>query len=130
MSTLFDRLGGKEAVDTAVEQFYEKILSDERIKDIWADIKMGSLKCMMKKFLRQATSGESYDWMKMYVAHKHVNKGGFPTEEQYEIVVELFIRTLQELGIDTTTFLEVADVIDTAKPYILGEKKPECTRKK
>ena len=66
---------------------------------------------------------------KMYDVHRTVNNGTFPSEEQYNIVVELFIRSLQELGIDTVTFLEVADVIDAAKPYILGQKIPE-TRKK
>ena len=125
-------MGGKEAVDSIVEQFYQKVLTDERVKDVWKDINVNSLKCMMKRFLRQATSGETYNVQKMYDAHRHVNNGSFPDEEQYNIVVELFIRALQELNIDTNAFLEFVDVIDTVKPYILGEVEPavECRRKK
>ena len=43
----------------------------------------------------------------MYEAHKHVNNGQFPTEEQYDIVLEHFVGTLQELGVkEDVTMLE------------------------
>ena len=129
-ATLYERLGGKAAVDLAVDEFYEKIVADDRINEIWSGVRMGGLKTMMKKFLRKATGGEvdgesgGYDGGNMYESHKHVNKGQFPTQEQYDIVLEHFAGTLQELGVDAQLIGEVAAIVESVRLQILGLHNP------
>ena len=38
--TLFQNLGGEAAVDAAVDIFYRKVLSDDRISDFFGDVDM------------------------------------------------------------------------------------------
>ncbi|HIG30780.1 MAG TPA: group 1 truncated hemoglobin, partial [Verrucomicrobiales bacterium] len=54
MDTLFNRLGGEAAVDAAVEKFYDKVLSDNRIKHFFADTDMEKQRGHQKKFLTYA----------------------------------------------------------------------------
>ena len=129
--TLYDKLGGKAAVDLAVEEFYKKIVADDRINEIWSGVKLGGLKIMMKKFLRKATGGEvdgeegRYEGRNMYEAHRHVNNGQFPTQLQYDIVLEHFAGTLQELGVNEEIVSEVAGIIESVRPQILGLDNPD-----
>lgn len=38
MTTLFEKLGGKAAVDLAVDRFYERVLNDERIRHFFENV--------------------------------------------------------------------------------------------
>ena len=40
MSSLFEKLGGRDAVNAAVDIFYKKVLSDDRINGFFKDIDM------------------------------------------------------------------------------------------
>ena len=40
MSTLFEKIGGADAVDAAVEKFYAKVLADDRIKHFFEGVDM------------------------------------------------------------------------------------------
>jgi len=40
MKTLYEKLGGKEAVNIAVDMFYEKVLNDERVKHFFTNTDM------------------------------------------------------------------------------------------
>ena len=50
MKTLYEKLGGKEAVDTAVDMFYEKVLNDERVKHFFVNTDMKQQKKSSKGF--------------------------------------------------------------------------------
>ncbi|WP_235641400.1 hypothetical protein [[Limnothrix rosea] IAM M-220] len=40
MSTLYEKLGGAAAVDLAVDNFYQKVLADDRVKAFFANTDM------------------------------------------------------------------------------------------
>jgi len=40
MTSLYERIGGEAAIDAAVELFYQKVLSDDRIKHFFSDVDM------------------------------------------------------------------------------------------
>ncbi len=57
MTTLFEKLGGKSAIDLAVDKFYERVLNDERIKHFFENVDMNKQKSHQKAFLTFAFGG-------------------------------------------------------------------------
>ena len=51
MTTLYEKLGRKDAVDIAVEKFYEHVLNDELIKHFFDDVDMKKQRGHQKNFL-------------------------------------------------------------------------------
>ena len=78
MEALYDRIGGAEAISTAVDVFYEKILSDERINFFFENIDMTLQKHQQSMFLSML-GGEvgGYDGRDMSQAHARLNPHGF-----------------------------------------------------
>ena len=92
---LFDRLGGDAAVDACVEKFYVKVLADERIKHMFADVEMAQLINHQKRFMKMAFGGQiRYSGRSLRVVHSTINNGGPPTEEHFTAVAECLISTL------------------------------------
>ena len=111
MATLFDKLGGKAAVDLAVDKFYEKVLSDERIKHFFEGIDMVKQRDHQKAFLTYAFGGTSqYDGRYMREAHQDlVEKHGL-SGEHFDAVAENLLEALKEMGISQELRNEVAAI--------------------
>jgi len=111
MATLFDKLGGKAAVDLAVDKFYEKVLSDERIKHFFEGIDMVKQRAHQKAFLTYAFGGTSkYDGRYMREAHQDlVEKHGL-SGEHFDAVAENLLETLKEMGVSQELRDEVAAI--------------------
>jgi hemoglobin len=68
--SLFERLGGEEAVSAVVEQFYELMLKDQRVSHFYEAADMGKLKCRQKDFITLVTGGPNhYEGTDMKTAH-------------------------------------------------------------
>jgi len=111
MATLFDKLGGKAAVDLAVDKFYEKVLSDERIRHFFEGIDMVKQRAHQKAFLTYAFGGTSkYDGRYMREAHQDlVEKRGL-SGEHFDAVAENLLETLKEMGVSQELRDEVAAI--------------------
>ena len=73
MTTLFEKLGGENAVGLVVDKFYERVLKDERIKHFFDNVDMNKQKSHQKEFLTFAFGGATqYDGNMMREAHKHL----------------------------------------------------------
>lgn len=111
MTTLYEKLGGKDAVDIAVDKFYEHVLNDERIKHFFDSVDMEKQRGHQKAFLTYAFGGSStYDGKMMREAHKHLVEEMGLKAEHFDAVVENFVITLQELGISDELVQEVGAV--------------------
>ena len=118
-------------MDAVVDETYRKIYEDERINELFKGVNMGHLKSMMKSFLRKSTGGEGdgsvgkYDGKNMYEAHKHANKGKFPTEDQFNVIGEIFVGTMVEFNVSQDVIAEVGGLVASLKPQVLGFENPE-----
>lgn len=111
MTTLFDQLGGAEAIDLAVDKFYERVLEDERIKHFFADVDMIKQRRHQKAFLTYAFGGtDKYDGRYMRESHKElVEKQGL-NEEHFNAVAENLMETLEEMGVSEELRSKVAAI--------------------
>jgi hemoglobin len=80
MSTLFEKLGGEEAVSAVVDKFYEFMLADDSVRHFFATTDMSKQKCRQKQFITLVTGGpHNYQGADMKTAHcKHnIHKAHF-----------------------------------------------------
>ena len=117
MSSLYEKLGGKEAIDAAVDIFYQKVLADERIKHFFDSVDMGKQRSKQKKFLAYAFGGPvKYDGKDMREAHKHLDL----TEEHFIAVAENLQATLQEMNVSNDLIDEVMAIAASTHDDVLN----------
>lgn len=57
MTTLFNQLGGADAIDVVVDKFYSRVSKDDRIRHFFTDIDMVKQREHQKAFLTYALGG-------------------------------------------------------------------------
>lgn len=48
MTTLYDKLGGKAAIDAVVDRFYDYMIKDPRVNHYYTSIDLSKLRCRQK----------------------------------------------------------------------------------
>lgn len=115
--SLFERIGGRDAVNAAVDLFYGKVLADDRINAFFKNTDMKKQARHQKMFLTYAFGGApSYPGKSMREAHKHLalNDGHFSA------VAENLQATLVELGVDKALVDEVMALVATTHDDVLN----------
>ncbi len=96
MSSLYEQIGGADAVNAAVDIFYHKVLTDPIIMDFFDDVDMDRQIGKQKAFLTMAFGGpNNYTGKDMREAHKHMNL----TEEHFNAVAGHLQSTLEDLEV-------------------------------
>lgn len=115
--SLYERIGGKDAVNAAVELFYDKILTDERVNYLFKNTDMKRQRAKQKVFLTYAFGGApNYSGTSMRKAHAHLDLN----EGHFNAVAENLTTTLQELGVAQGLIDEVTDIVATTKDDVLN----------
>ncbi len=74
--SLYERLGEREGIRTVVDEFYERVLSDEELRPFFEDVNMREQRGHQARFLVTATGGpELYDGGDMSEVHDHLDVG-------------------------------------------------------
>lgn len=118
--SLYDRLGGAAAIDTAVDIFYRKVLVDERIAHFFDGIDMDKQRVKQKGFLTFAFGGpNNYTGRDMREGHKKLVEEGL-NDIHFDAVVENLAATLRELGVGAADIGEVAAVAESVRNDVLN----------
>lgn len=118
--SLYESLGGAQALDAALDLFYEKVLADSRINGYFDDVDMGGLKKKGQAFLTMAFGGPNeYHGDGLRVAHAGVRSKGMD-EGDFETFMGHFRATLEELGAGDEHVSEVMSIAYSAKDDVLG----------
>jgi hemoglobin len=69
--TIYDKIGGQEAIETVVEDFYVRVLADEKLADFFTGTNMSRLKGKQVEFFSAALGGpEPYTGAPMKQVHQ------------------------------------------------------------
>ncbi|MBV6647456.1 MAG: group 1 truncated hemoglobin [Cyclobacteriaceae bacterium] len=118
--SLFERIGGMDAVNAAVDIFYEKVLADEALRPFFTKTDMKAQIGKQKAFLAYAFGAQMpYTGKSMRDAHAHLVKDGL-NETHFELVVKHLGDTLAELKVDESMIKEVADIAYSVKDDVLN----------
>lgn len=116
MGSLYEKLGGAAAVDLAVENFYQKVLSDGRVKDFFANTDMEKQKKHQKDFMTYAFGGaEVFSGRSMRAAHKDLVDNMGLTDVHFEAIAENLVATLQELNVSQELIEEVVAIVGSVE---------------
>lgn len=119
-SPLFERIGGSAAVEAAVDIFYRKVLTDDRIAHFFDDVDMERQAAKQKAFLTYAFGGpNNYSDLDMRRAHSRLVARGLD-QAHFEAVVENLAATLKELGVGDAEIAEVAAIAESTRADVLG----------
>jgi len=117
MSSIYDRIGGEPAVDAAVDVFYRKVLSDDRISQFFDAVDMDRQRAKQKAFLTFAFGGPNqYTGQDLRVAHAKMTL----TDAHFDAVMENLGATLTELGVPAALIAEAAAVAESVRPAVLN----------
>lgn len=120
MASLYERLGGQAAIDAAVDIFYRKMLSDDRVNSFFDNTDMDKQIAKQKGFLTMAFGGPNhYTGKDMREGHKHLIARGL-NDSHVDIVIAHLGSTLQELGVPQSDITEVAAIANGARGDVLG----------
>lgn len=115
--SLYDRLGGKDAITSVIEDFVANVAADKRINARFAKANIPHLKQMLVEQVCQATGGPcTYTGKNMRDAHK----GMKITEADFNALVEDLTRSLDKFKVGEKEKTELLTALGGMKGDIVG----------
>lgn len=119
-NNLYEQLGGEQAVDAAVDIFYRRVLSDDRISYFFDDVDMERQAAKQKSFLTYAFGGPNhYTGRDMRNAHAHLVARGL-NATHFDVVAGHLQGTLEELGAPQELVQQVMTIAESTRGDVLG----------
>lgn len=119
-ASLYERIGGEAAVDAAVDVFYRKVLSDDRISGFFEGVDMDKQASKQKAFLTMAFGGpHNYTGEDMRRGHAHLVAKGL-NNSHFDAVMENLGATLKELGVADDLIGEAAAIAESTRGDVLA----------
>lgn len=119
-SSLFEQIGGEAAIDTAVDMFYRRVLSDDRISRFFEGVDMDKQRAKQKAFLTMAFGGpHNYTGKDMRDGHAHLLKMGL-NDSHVDAVLENLRATLEELGVANELIDQVIAIGESTRNDVLS----------
>lgn len=119
-SSLYHKLGGKAAINAAVDGFYVKVLADNRIKQFFADVDMKRQIRRQKEFLSAAFGGPN-PWKGKDLRTAHEGLG--LKDEHFNAVAENLQKTLEELKVPKELIDQVMAIAASTRDDVLNRPK-------
>ncbi len=117
---LFEQLGGQAAVEAAVDNFYRKVLVDERVAHFFDDVDMERQRGKQKAFLTMAFGGpHNYTGKDMRTGHARLVAMGL-NDSHFDAIVELLGATLKDMGVADNLIGQVAAIAESTRADVLG----------
>lgn len=117
--SLYQKLGGKAAIDAVVEAFYVKMLADDRVKDFFENINMTKQKRKQKEFLSAAFGGPTA-WAGKDLRKAH--EGLELAEAHFQAVAENLQKTMEEMKVKKELIDQVMAIAGSTHDDVLNRK--------
>ena len=120
MTSLFEQLGGRPAIDKAVQVFYRKMLSDKRVARFFDGVDMERQMAKQAAFLTMVTGGpNAYTGKDMRRAHEALVEKGLD-DSHVDVVIEHLGATLKDLGASDAAIGQVAALANSVRADVLN----------
>jgi hemoglobin len=122
MDTLYERLGGKDAITAVVDDFVARCAGDDRINGKFARTDISRLKTMLVDQICQASGGPcTYQGRDMRETHD----GMGVTAGEFDALVEDLVATLNQFGVPKATQDELLGLLGPMRADIVEQESPE-----
>ncbi|MBV8789324.1 MAG: group 1 truncated hemoglobin [Mycobacterium sp.] len=114
--SVYDRIGGHEALEVVVEDFYVRVLADDQLSSFFTGTNMNRLKGKQVEFFAAALGGpEPYSGAPM----KQVHQGRGITMHHFSLVAGHLSDALAAAGVPAETVTEILSAIAPLAPEIV-----------
>jgi hemoglobin len=114
-SSIYDRIGGHEAIEVVVEDFYVRVLADDQLAAFFAGTNMSRLKGKQTEFFAAALGGpDPYTGAPM----KQVHQGRGISMHHFNLVAGHLGAALAAAGVPAETVTEILCAIASLAPDI------------
>ena len=115
--SLYDRLGGKDAITAVVDDFVNTAASDDKIKQFFANTEAPAFKAKLVDQICEATGGPcKYTGKDMKTAHT----GMKITEDDFNAVVADLVKSLDKFNVPEKEKTELLTALAAMKGDIVG----------
>ncbi|NBX03568.1 MAG: group 1 truncated hemoglobin [Alphaproteobacteria bacterium] len=121
MKSLFERIGGIDAIRATVVKLYERLLTDGRLSPFFEGIDIETLRRSQNAFLTMATGGpNNYTGEGLRHAHARLVKVGL-SDEHFDAVITHMGEAMSELGVEKSLINEAAALVETTRADVLNK---------
>ncbi|TVT37145.1 group 1 truncated hemoglobin, partial [Amycolatopsis rhizosphaerae] len=100
MTSIYEQIGGQEALISVVDDFYVRVLADEELAPYFTGSNMSRLKGRQVEFFAAALGGpDLYDGLSMQEAHR----GRGIDQKAFDRVAQLLAESLADAGVPGET---------------------------
>ncbi len=118
--SLYDRVGGENAVMATAGLLYQKILADPKLSPFFQGVDMGIQVKKMTGFMMWALGGPHAEFRPLRQAHARLVKDKGLANEHFDLVAQHLVETLTELGVEQSLIGEIIGVVATTRDEVLG----------
>ncbi len=117
VSSIYDAIGGADAVRAAVGLLYQRILADRRLAPYFQGVDMRRLETHMRGFFALALGGpDLYAGRDLSAAHAHLGI----SEAHFDAVAAHLVTTLTDLGVPDELNQVITARVDSLRPQIVA----------
>ncbi len=106
--TLYDRLGGEDAIAAVVDRFYERVIADEQVAHYFDDVDMQKQRAHQAQFISAVAGGPvDYSGEDMEAAHDDLGI----TKPDFDAIVAHLEASLEEFDVPADDRTAVLDAV-------------------
>jgi hemoglobin len=117
-ASIYQQIGGKAAMDAAIDIFYKKVLADSRIKHFFDDVDMVRQRTKQKAFLSAAFGGP-IPWEGKDMRKAHAKLPGL-NDTHFNAVAENLQATLVELKVKKELIDKILAIAESTRNDVLN----------
>lgn len=115
--SVYQRIGGREAVESVVNDFYDRVLSDDRLIGFFEGMDMEELRAHQVQFISSVAGGPvQYSGDDMREAHDHLDID----ETEFDAVASYLESALRDNGVGDDDIESIMSEVAALKDPILG----------
>ena len=118
--SLYERIGGAEAVKATVALLYDKVLSDPLLIPFFQDIDVERLRSSQSAFVSMAFGGPvQYSGANMRKAHERLVARGL-SDAHFDKVASHLKSAMEDLSVPPSLITEALSIVETTRPDVLN----------
>lgn len=120
MRDVFKRIGGRAALDSVVDRFYDYMLIDDRVKHFFTNINMDKQRQHQKDFIAYALGGSTtYEGRDLRSAHRPLVDHAGLSDEHFDATVENLLAAMRDLNVSADLIEEAREILENTRNDIL-----------
>jgi hemoglobin len=120
MSTVYERIGGEDAILAAASVFYDKVLADDRISHFFVGLNMDQQIRKQVALMSWAFGGPTrYAYRGLNEAHAGLRAKGL-SDHHFDIVAGHLASSLNELGVSAELTAEALAIVESTRAQVMG----------